>query len=175
MWEGKKYLQNDKYISKEILEGKRGIHTSTVYVKLQPSEPDWSLNKSIKNTTILQTDFTSGSEQDRLDLSQQVNIPHCEKQSSSRVHWSWILIQVFASKCLGLLCRFFHFWCHFKALTWKRFKLEKMFHCQVERKEKQLRGETAARQQLELQLDRLANQVFSFNLSQSVHCFQLWY
>ena len=39
-----------------------------------------------------------------------------------------------------------------------------MYQCQVERKEKQLRGETAARQQLELQLDRLANQVFSFYL-----------
>ena len=39
-----------------------------------------------------------------------------------------------------------------------------MFHCQVERKEKQLRGETAARQQLELQLDRFANQVFRFYL-----------
>ena len=30
---------------------------------------------------------------------------------------------------------------------------------EVDRSEKQLRGETAARQQLELQLDRLANQV----------------
>ena len=38
-----------------------------------------SLNKSIKSTTILQADFTPGSEQDRVELSQQVNIPHCEK------------------------------------------------------------------------------------------------
>ena len=37
-------------------------------------------------------------------------------------------------------------------------------HFEVDRKEKQLRGETAARQQLELQLDRLANQVFICSL-----------
>ena len=33
---------------------------------------------------------------------------------------------------------------------------------EVDRSEKQLRGETAARQQLELQLDRLANQVLVY-------------
>ena len=80
-------LQNDKYISKEVLEEKRGIHTSAEYVKRQPSEQKRSSKRSIKKTTILQTDFTSGSEQDRVDLSQQVNISHCEKQSSSLSTW----------------------------------------------------------------------------------------
>ena len=44
---------------------------------------------------------------------------------------------------------------------WKDRRI-KFLHFEVDRKEKQLRGETAARQQLELQLDRLANQVFVF-------------
>ena len=39
-------------------------------------------------------------------------------------------------------------------------------YLQVDRKEKQLRGETAARQQLELQLDRLANQVCPLLINQ---------
>ena len=43
-------------------------------------------------------------------------------------------------------------------------------HFEVDRKEKQLRGETAARQQLELQLDRLANQVFVFVVSFALKC-----
>ena len=44
----------------------------------------------------------------------------------------------------------------------------------MERKEKQLRAETAARQQLELQLDRLANQVFSFYLFIVSSLFSNW-
>merc|ERR1712013_23702 len=40
---------------------------------------------------------------------------------------------------------------------------------QMERKEKQLRGETGARQQLELQLDRLANQAVVRRMSRPDH------
>ena len=81
----KNNLQNDKhqiYFKRNSRRKKREIHTSTLYVKRQPSEQERSLNKSAKKTTILQTDVSSGSEQDRVDLSQQVNISHCEKQSS---------------------------------------------------------------------------------------------
>ena len=51
-------------------------------------------------------------------------------------------------------------------LSWVKssFCIVEMDLCIVEvnRSEKQLRGETAARQQLELQLDRLANQVLVY-------------
>ena len=51
-------------------------------------------------------------------------------------------------------------------LSWVKssFCIGEMDLCivEVDRSEKQLRGETAARQQLELQLDRLANQVLVY-------------
>ena len=77
---------------------------------------------TVLSVSFISSFFSSGSEQDRVDLSQQVRRNSIRYSLSDK----------------------FSFFCF----------------VEVERKEKQLRGETAARQQLELQLDRLANQVF---------------
>ena len=76
----------------------------------------------VLSPSLISSFFFSGSEQDRVDLSQQVRRNSIRYSLSDK----------------------FSFFCF----------------VEVERKEKQLRGETAVRQQLELQLDRLANQVF---------------
>ena len=68
-------------------EKKGNLYFDSIFQKQERS-----LNESIKSTTILQTDFSSGSEQDRVDLSQQVNISLIVKSNPDLgVHGTWIL------------------------------------------------------------------------------------